>query len=143
MSNSKHFVGTWKLMSWEVTRPDGTTYYPYGREVVGYLIYTADGYMAAEIMDSDRRQSDPRFPLEIATAQTLPDPDRARAYSTYVSYSGTYTVKGDTVTHHVKAGLIPSWTGSDQVRRFSFDRSRLIIGAGNQRLIWERAAKNA
>jgi len=48
------------------------------QECVGYLIYTADGYMSAEIMDPDRRQSNPDFPLEMAAAQTLPDSDRAR-----------------------------------------------------------------
>jgi hypothetical protein len=139
MTDSNPFVGTWRLVSWQVTQPDGTIHYLYGRNVVGYLIYTDDGFMSAEIMDPDRRQSNPDFPLEMAAAQTLPDSDRARAYSTYVSYCGTYTVEGSTVTHHVKAGLIPSWTGSEQPRPFRFDQGRLIIGAGNQKLTWERA----
>ena len=97
--------------------------------------------MSAEIMAADRRQSDPNYPLEAASGQTLPDPDRAAAYSTYISYCGTYTVEGDNVVHHVKAGLIPSWTGSDQVRRFRFEGGRLIISPGNQKLVWERAKK--
>lgn len=139
MTDSNPFVGTWKLISWEVTQPDSTIHYLYGKDVVGYLLYTADGYMAADIMNPDRQQSDPHFPLELAAAQTLPEPDRARAYSTYLSYCGTYTVEGNTVTHHVKAGLIPSWTGSEQVRSFRFEGGRLIIGSGNQKLIWERA----
>jgi hypothetical protein len=142
MTDSSLFVGTWKLISWEITRTDGTIFYPYGKDIIGFLIYTADGYMSAEIMNPDRRQSDPDFPLQAATAQTLSDPDRARAYSTYLSYCGTYTVEGNTVTHHVKAGLIPSWTGSEQLRRFKFDQGRLIIGAGKHKLIWERAAKD-
>lgn len=143
MADTDPFVGTWKLVSWEVTQPDGTVHHLYGKDVVGYLIYTADGYMSAEIMDPDRRQSDPDFRLEAAGAQSLPDPDRARAYSTYLSYCGTYTVEEHTVTHHVKAGLIPSWTGSDQPRPFTFDRGRLIIGAGRHKLTWERAVKDA
>ena len=142
MSDSNPFVGTWRLVSWEVTQPDGTIHYLYGKAVVGYLIYTADGYMSAEIMDPDRQQSDPNFPLEFAGSQTLPDADRAWAYSTYLSYCGTYTVEGDTVTHHVKAGLIPSWTGSEQVRHFKFDHGFLIIGRGNQKLTWERVVKH-
>jgi hypothetical protein len=142
-SDQGPFVGTWKLVSWEITQPDGTIRCPYGKDVVGYLMYTADGYMAAEIMNPDRQQSDPNYPLEVATAQTLPEPDRARAYSTYLSYCGTYTVAGNTVTHHVKAGLVPSWTGSAQPRRFKFDQGRLIIGAGGHQLIWERAVKHA
>ncbi len=134
-------VGTWKLVSWEVTQPNSTIHYPYGKDVIGYLTYTADGYMSAEIMDPDRQQSDPNFRLETATAQTLPDADRARAYSSYLSYCGTYTVEGGVVTHHVKAGLIPSWTGSEQVRPYRFEHGRLIIEVGHQRLTWERAMK--
>ncbi len=143
MADMTLFVGTWKLISWEVRQPDGTIHYPYGKAAVGYLIYTADGYMSAEIMDPDRRQSDPGFPLENVTAQTLSDQDRALAYNTYLSYCGTYTVEGDTVTHHVKLGLIPSWTGSEQPRPFKFERGCLIIEVGNQRLTWERAVKHA
>ena len=142
MATSNPFVGTWKLVSWEVSLPDGTIHYPYGKDVVGYLIYTADGYMSAEIMNPDRQQSDPSFPLEMATGQTLPDSDRARAFSTYLSYCGTYTVAGKTVTHHMKAGLIPSWTGSEQVRPFKFDHGFLIITGGNQKLTWERAVQH-
>jgi len=76
MAASNPFVGTWKLVSWEVTQPDGTIYYLYSKDAVGYLIYTADGYMSAQIMDPDRQQSDPSFPLENVAVQTLPDPDR-------------------------------------------------------------------
>lgn len=136
-------IGTWKLVSWEVVRPDGRIHYPYGKDVVGFLIYTADGYMSAEIMDPDRQQSAPGFPLEIASAQTLPQHDRARAYSTYLSYCGTYSVEGNILTHHVKAGLIPSWVGSQQIRHFTFEHGSLIISSGNQKLVWERAANHA
>jgi len=142
MADMTLFVGAWKLISWEIRQPDGMIHYPYGKDVIGYLIYTAEGYMSAEIMAADRRQSDPNYPLEGASGQTLPDPDRAAAYSTYISYCGTYTVEGDKVVHHVKAGLIPSWTGSDQVRHFRFEGGRLIISLGNQKLVWEKAKKN-
>ena len=133
------FLGTWKLISWQVTQSDGTIQYPYGKDVVGYLIYTADGYVSAQIMDPNRHQSDPSFPIEPAAAQTLPEPDRVRAYSTYLAYCGTYTIEGNTVTHHVDAGLVHSWTGSDQVRPFRFEQGRLIIEPGRDRLIWDRA----
>ena len=62
MTDSNPFVGTWKLISWEVTQPDGTIHYLYGKDVVGYLIYSADGYMSAEIMDPDRQQNASEFP---------------------------------------------------------------------------------
>ena len=143
MADSSSFVGTWRLLPWEAREPDGTIRHVYGRNPVGYLVYTADGYVPAEIMDPDRQQSDPHFPLEPADAQTLPDADRARAYSTYVSYCETYTVEEGTVVHHVEAGLVPSWTGSDQRRHFRFDGGRLVLGAGRHELTSERAVKHA
>jgi len=90
---------------------------PYGKDVVGYLIYTADGYMSAEIMDLDRQQSDPDFPLEIAAAQTLPDPDRARPTAP------TYPIAEPTQWREIRnpsreSGIDPSWTGSEQPRHF-------------------------
>ena len=48
MAASNPFVGPWELVSWEVIRPDGAIHYPCGKAVVGSLMYTADGYMAAE-----------------------------------------------------------------------------------------------
>ncbi|MGC9194126.1 MAG: lipocalin-like domain-containing protein [Syntrophobacteraceae bacterium] len=142
MTKSDAFVGAWRLICWEIELFDGTVVYPYGKDVVGYLIYTADGHMSAQIMDSDRRQSDPDFPLESAAAQSLCEPDRARAYTTYLSYCGTYRVEGDSVIHHVKAALIPSWTGSEQVRRFKFDKGCLILKSGAHTLRWERAGEH-
>lgn len=139
------FVGTWRLIAWEVTEADGTVRHPYGRRPVGFLFYTADGFMAAEIMDPDRRQGEARFPVEPAFEQTLPDEDRLAAYGTYLSYCGTYTfsIEEGTVVHHVQAGLIPSWVGSDQPRSFELEGGRLTLGSKRARLVWERAVGHA
>ena len=141
MENSNPFIGTWRLVSWENTSIDGRISHPYGKHPVGYLLYTADGYMAAEIMDSDRHQHDPGFPVEPAFAQTLSDKDRLAAYNTYLSYCGTYSysIEDGMMIHHVKAGLIPSWAGNDQPRHFEFKDGRLILGGGRAQLVWKRA----
>lgn len=145
MKNRNPFVGTWKLIAWENTDPDGTVTYPYGKHPVGYLFYTEDGYMAAEIMDPNRRPHDARFPVEPAFAQTLPDDDRLSAYNTYLSYCGTYSYSIDEgmIIHHVKAGLIPSWPGNDQPRHFTFKEGKLFLGDKRARLVWERAVNHA
>jgi len=145
MENSNPFTGTWKLISWENTDADGNVTYPYGKHPVGYLLYTSDGYMAAEIMASDRHQRDINFPLEPAFAQTLPDEDRVAAYNTYLSYCGTYSYSNETgmMTHHVKTGLIPSWAGNDQSRHFRFEDDKLFLGGKSTQLIWERAVSHA
>ncbi|HMI51007.1 MAG TPA: lipocalin-like domain-containing protein [Candidatus Saccharimonadales bacterium] len=45
------FVGTWKLISTEEKLKDGSSrpYQDVGRRGIGYLIYTTDGHMCAEI----------------------------------------------------------------------------------------------
>ena len=140
MTQENPLIGTWRLVSWEVVEPDGSVRLAYGDRPVGFLTYTPEGFMSAEIMDADRGQSDPGFPAEWAVRQTLPDADRARAYSSYLSYCGPYTFDGEgSVIHHVRAGLIPGWLGTEQKRRFTFEGGRLIIGRGTaQVLTWER-----
>jgi hypothetical protein len=140
MGNENPFVGTWQLIAWENTEADGTVTYPYGQQPVGFLIYTHDGHMAVEIMDPNRRQHDTRLPVEPAFAQTLSDDDRLSAYNTYLSYCGTYSysIAEGRMIHHVKAGLIPSWTGSDQPRNFEFRDGQLLLGGGRVWLTWGR-----
>ena len=140
MNTATQLVGTWKLVSWTIKDDNGLDYFPYGKNPVGYLTYTSDGYMSAEIMDSDRKQSNPSLHAELACTQTIPDDDRVHAYNTYLSYCGRYTIDGGTVTHHVNASLIPSWDKTDQHRPFRIAEERLIIGdPASQLLVWERA----
>ena len=88
-------VGTWKLVSYEVQRPNGEVLYPYGQKAAGRLIYDATGHMAVQIMRPDR----PKAERGKATAAEM-----QAAYGGYVAYFGTYSVnaKGDTVVHQVE-----------------------------------------
>jgi hypothetical protein len=52
-------------------------------------------------------------------------------------------VEGITVTHHLKAGLNPSWTGSARARSFGLDGGRSIVEHGKREPAWERAVKHA
>lgn len=140
MDNATQLVGTWKLVSWTVMIGNGSVSFPYGKNPVGYLTYTSDGHMSAEIMNSDREQSNPSLHAELACSQTIPDADKVHAYNTYLSYCGRYTVDGETVTHHVNASLIPSWDKTEQHRPFRLAEGRLTIGdPASQILVWERA----
>ena len=49
-------VGTWKLVSTEETLKDGTTrsYSEYGPNGKGFLMYSRDGYMCADLVNPDR-----------------------------------------------------------------------------------------
>ena len=37
------FVGTWKLISFETRRSDGTVMYPFGKDLKGLIMYDASG----------------------------------------------------------------------------------------------------
>ena len=134
------FVGTWRLLSYEVRRADGEIVYPWGQDPIGLLIYSEDGYMSVAMMSANRT----RFVTNDVKRSTIEE--KAAAVNTYISYSGRYDIQGDTVIHHVEVCLFPNWVGNDQKRTYKFDDNRLTLstplpGGNIQRsahLVWER-----
>lgn len=139
-----NMIGAWKLQSYESFSLDGSDVnYPLGVDAEGIIMYTADGYMSAQLMRSGRSRS----------SKDDPHPDEqdelASAAGGYLSYSGTYTVVGgDLIAHHVVVGLLPNWIGGTQYRSARIDGSVLelrptepILIRGelrNARLFWQR-----
>jgi Lipocalin-like domain len=133
------FVGSWSLMSWTLTAPDGRIEFPYGEDAVGCIMYTPEGRMAAHLM---RRQRD-RFSSDNRREAT-PE-ERAAAFLDYFSYCGPYTLQPDarTITHHVEACSFPNWVGTDLVRNFRFENDSLTLSAAlasgaEHILVWKR-----
>lgn len=135
------FVGTWRLVSYEVRRADGRITYPWGRDPVGRLMYSEDGYVSVAMMSANR----PHFVAKDVKRGSVEE--KAAAVDTYISYCGRYEVQGDAIIHHVEICLFPNWVGADQKRNFEFDGDRLSLSAalpsgdGVQKtahLIWER-----
>ena len=139
---SNPLTGTWRLISWEIRSVDGQKIsYPLGKDAVGYIIYTQDGYMYVAISRPNRQ--------EFAAGDLLGGSaeEKARAVSDYVSYCGRYEVHGDTVSHHVDLSLFPNWVGVEQERlvelkgnRLSLSTRPMLLGGIQQtaHLIWER-----
>ena len=139
---SNPLVGTWRLLSWEIRSVDGQKIsYPLGKDAVGYIIYTQDGYMSVAISRPNRQ--------EFGTGDLLGGSaeEKAQAASTYVSYCGRYEFHGDTVSHYVEVSLFPNWVGVEQERLVAFKGNRLslstrpmLLGGIQQtaHLIWER-----
>ena len=134
------FVGTWRLLSYEVRRADGEIVYPWGQDPIGLLIYSEDGYMSVAMMSANRT----RFVTNDVKRSTIEE--KAAAVNTYISYGGRYDIQGDTVIHHVEVCLFPNWVGNDQKRTYKFDDNKLTLstplpGGNIQRsahLVWER-----
>jgi len=140
---SKKFIGTWELVSYRMTVPDGDAIYPMGEHPLGRITYTPGGRMSAQLSAPDRG----RPATDDRTRQ--PESEQAAAYRSFVAYFGEYEIreKESVVVHHVKASLNPAWVGTAQLRRYRFERDRrLVLEAetnfqGRQRtatLVWTR-----
>ena len=114
-------VGSWRLVAMETRYADGRVRYPYGREAVGYILYTAEGRMSATIMGGGRA------PFGTEHGRGEGGAAKVAAFESYLSYAGRYTFAGDRVIHHVETALIPDWTGTDLVRLAALDGDRLIL----------------
>jgi hypothetical protein len=139
------FVGTWKLVSWEMQRSNGEKIEPpFGRDATGWIMYDANGHMCVQIMRSNRTKFSSDNLLEGGTPE-----EKKAAYEGYIAYCSTYTVNEEEgfVIHHIELSLFPNWLGMDQKRFFEFSGDRLTLRpppfmyAGEQvtaRLTWER-----
>jgi hypothetical protein len=135
-------IGTWRLVSFEVRDEDGRITYPFGRDAVGFITYTADGHMAVQFGRADRARLAAgdwvaATPTEIATA--------ARDY---FAYCGTYEFRDGEVVHRVELSLMPNWIGGEQVRLVALDEDTVTlatppvpVGGRLQiaTLVWQRA----
>jgi hypothetical protein len=110
------FIGTWKLADYSFLHEDGRVEKPWGDNVVGYLLYSAEGYMSGNLSPAGRRHN-----VEGSESQ------KARRKRDYIAYAGPYTVEGNTVTHHVEVSLFPNWLGTAQLRYHKREGDTLIL----------------
>lgn len=139
MVNSDDFVGTWRLVSVETRRKDGSLHRKGSR--TGYIIYSADGYMSVSFMKEGRSE----FASGDIRGGTVEE--KIEAFNGYISYSGTYEVSDTSVFHVIEVSLFPNWIGDRQERFYEFDRERLTLSTPLQmvgglklssHLVWER-----
>ena len=51
------FVGTWRLLDYSFIHDDGSIEHPWGTNVRGYLLYSAEGYMSGNLSPAHDWQS--------------------------------------------------------------------------------------
>ena len=117
------FLGTWRLISWENRDDKGQLGYPLGPEAVGYITYTADGYIFAQIMATQRT------PLATQNPFGGADAEAAAAARSHMSYCGSYEVRDGEVIHGVAVSDFPNWVGGKQPRFYKFEDEKLILSA--------------
>ena len=138
----QRFVGTWKLVSLETRGENGKVTYPFGKDALGYIMYSADGYVSVTIFPKNRR----RFNTQDILGGTIEE--KVAAAESYISYFGRYEVMQDSVIHHVEASFFPNWVGVDQERFYRFDGNRLTLSTAPMlvngkrqtvHLIWDKS----
>jgi len=117
------FIGTWKLISGEFHSTEGTTTFPWSQNPGGQIIYTAEGFMAAQIMNPKR----PDFVSKDHMKGT--DAEVRAAFEGYQAYYGTYDIDAaeNIVNHRVTGSVFPNLIGHNLKRYFEFSGSRLIL----------------
>src|SRR5262249_41584303 len=111
-----YFLGTWKLVSTEIRHPDGhaTPFPDLGPDAIGFLLYTPDGHMCAELMKPGR----PKW----AVGENPTAAEAATALVGFNAYCGTFEVQESerTMIHFPQTAWSPGWVGSVQKRPYHF-----------------------
>lgn len=115
--------GGWTCRTWRILYEDGRYSEPFGADVTGLLIYSADGYMSACIMAAGRTPFRSPNPREATRAE------RAAAFDGYFSYAGRWRIVGETIEHRVTIALNPAFVGTRQWRKASLSGRTLVLSA--------------
>lgn len=141
-------VGVWTLVSYTEEPADREHACPFGPNPQGFLIYTADGFVSAQLMKPNHaafHSSD----WHSATSQ-----EYEASGSGYIAYCGAYEVDEQkaTVTHIPSVSLVPNLIGGRQCRSIDLAGDRLVLRAVTpvagglfviSRLTWRRVAPSA
>jgi hypothetical protein len=140
-------VGTWKLLSALLSTAGGERNdAPFGLGPKGFLTYTQEGRMSAMISYSGRK------PISVIDLSLASVEEKAEAFTTFLAYSGRYTLMEDTVIHHVEISSLQNWVNTDLVRLIKFQGDRIILVTPptsisgkiqTWELVWERVPANS
>ena len=140
------FVGAWKLVSTEEKLKDGSSrpYQDLGPHGAGYLMYSADGHMCAELTGADR----PKWKVPPTPAEKL------AAMDTFSAYCGRFAVDevNHVMWHYPELALNPNFVGTEQRRPYRFEANRLIFSDKQAQddddktvdrwtIVWEKQAR--
>jgi hypothetical protein len=119
----ERLIGTWHLIACTLRSVTGETWYPYGSEPKGMLMYDPAGHVIVVLMRSGRP------PFASGDLLTGTPEEIREAFLGFDAYCGTYSIDEvqQTVTHHIAACRFPNWEGTDQLRLIQFDENGLHL----------------
>ncbi len=133
--------GRWSICSWVQEYDDGRKIFPMGEAVTGFIQY-GQQHMSCLIARQDRP------PFKTGGQWNAEAQEKAAAYESFLSYSGTYSVDGNQIVHKVAASLFPNWVGGEQRRTARMQDGRLHLEARLEEgtpeartavLVWEKS----
>lgn len=124
-------LGGWELSSCDSVDIDsGAVSHPFGTAPRGLILYTADGYMSAQLAGSS----------DVAMQDTMSP--------SYIAYGGRFRVEEETATvhHEVSVSMLPELLARPQLRQARVDGDRLTLSASttndgvttHNTLVWVR-----
>lgn len=121
---ARALTGTWALVRYENTAPDGTVTTPYGARPKGYFTYDASGHLSIHIL-----RTPPAPPFAAGNDMKGTDAEVRNAFDGYAGYFGTWRINPEAtaVIHIVEGALRPSYTGTEQFRPFTLKGDTLIV----------------
>lgn len=133
-------VGAWSLVSFDTDEERGASKPRFGQDPVGYLLYTADGHMAAVLAGTHRPA------LKSPSGSSSTEEQRTQSLANFLAYAGRYDIRGDRVFHHVDVSVFTNLMGTTLERQFKIEGDVLTIrtappeiwGSSNI-LVWKRA----
>jgi hypothetical protein len=137
----ERIIGAWCLESYTVREADGQVRTPLGPDADGFILYTHDGYMSAQMMARGRP------PYASGDWLRGAGEELSAAAAGYLAYSGSFSVDEQTRTlqHRMTVSLFPNWLGDVQVREARLEGDVLTLTPRNQpagqihTIVWRRA----
>lgn len=132
----KEINGIWRLKSFIQKSKNGDSYFPFGENPDGTLIYDKSGYMSVIISRSDRK--------DLFIGKNLEELDKSSLLADFIAYSGKYDISDEKVVHQVEMSFIPQWIGKDMDRSYQIENEKLILITPLEdneffnEIIWER-----
>jgi hypothetical protein len=122
-SLKEQLVGTWKVISWEQKKSDGSKLQQFGPNPTGIAFFDAGGRYIISVMRSDRVRY-----ASNALWQGTVEENKATANETQ-TYFGTYSVsdRDQSILIHVEGSSFPNWNGTDQKRFVTIAGEQLTL----------------
>ena len=143
LTSAALFVGTWELLTFTEAGDGGRSVEPMGVEPKGFLVYTTEGIVSAQLMRIGEAQE------EISLEATSGDAAIMPVATHFIGYCGTFTVNSALreVVHRPIVSADSGLVGRALHRKFEFVADRLILtttaadggdSATESRLVWRR-----